>query len=62
MAKPLKLKVCGTETLDRPGGMVCTQRQAERFARSLLPADLRRVGFKAYVTRGSRGWRVNVAR
>jgi len=62
MSKPLKLKICGTETLDRPQGMICTKRQAERCASSLLPRDSRRVGFKAFVVRGSRGWMINVAR
>lgn len=62
MAKPLKLKICGTETLDRPQGLVCTKRQAERFASQYVPRDLRRIGFRIRVVRGSRGWVVNVAR
>lgn len=62
MSKPLRLKICGTETLDRPDGLICTQRQAQRYAQSLIPSDLRRVGFKASVVRGSRGWRINIAR
>jgi len=62
MSKPLRMKICGTETLDRPQGLICTERQAQRYASSLVPADARRVGFKAYVVKGSRGWVVNVAR
>lgn len=37
----------GLGTLDKP----MTRRQADRYAQKAMPADLRRAGFTAYVTR-----------
>lgn len=62
MTRRIKLKICGTETVQQPSGKVCTLRQAQRFAHGQLPTDLRRVGFRAKVIRGSQGWVVQVVR
>lgn len=51
-----KRKICGSETLDNPNGIIVTLRQAEIIAKKNMPNDLRKVGFKSYVTNGERGF------
>lgn len=53
-----KMKIRGSETLDRPGGLVVTRAGAEKFARQNMPRDLLRAGFESYVTEGARGWNI----
>jgi len=54
-----KRKICGTESLDHPRGLVATHAGALKFARSIMPADLKRAGFVPSVFAGDRGWRIN---
>ena len=51
-----KRKICGSETLDNPSGIVVTIKQAEAIANRDMPNDLRKVGFKSYVVDGERGF------
>jgi hypothetical protein len=51
-----KRKICGSETLDNPSGIVVTIKQAEAIAKRDMPNDLRKVGFKSYVVDGERGF------
>ena len=54
-------KIAGTETLDRPEGIVTTRAGALRFARKIMAADLKRAGFVASVCDSINGpwWRIN---
>ncbi len=52
----IKRKICGSETLDNPNGIIVTLRQAEAVAKRDMPNDLRKVGFKSYVVNGERGF------
>ena len=52
-------KIAGSETPDKPAGIVVTRAGAERFARQNMPADLKKAGFKPVVFDGERGWRIN---
>lgn len=54
-----KRKICGTETADQPNGLVTTRAAAVKFARSIMPADLKRAGFVPSIFDGARGWRIN---
>lgn len=51
-----KRKICGSETLDNPNGVIVTLKQAEIIAKKNMPNDLRKAGFKYYVTNGERGF------
>lgn len=51
-----KRKICGSETLDYPNGIIVTLKQAEQIAQRDMPNDLRKVGFKSYVVNGERGF------
>lgn len=55
----LKMKIEGSETPDRPEGMIVTEAGALRFAKSNMPSDLKKAGFSASVFEGRRGWVVN---
>ena len=58
----LKMKIEGSQTLDNPKGIVCTEKQALRFAQQNMRRDLRAAGFVASVFPGARGWVVNYSK
>ena len=51
-----KRKICGSETLDNPSGIIVTKKQAEKIAKKNMPDDLRKAGFDSYVVDGQRGF------
>ena len=51
-----KRKICGSETLDSPNGVIVSFKQAEVIAKRNMPNDLRKAGFKSYVVNGVRGF------
>lgn len=51
-----KRKICGSETLDYPSGLIVSLKQAEIIAKRNMPNDLRKAGFKSYVVNGERGF------
>jgi hypothetical protein len=51
-----KMKIRGSETLDRPQGEIVTRKQAERIAKQRMPNDLKAAGFQSCVVETSRGW------
>ncbi len=56
MTKKIKRKICGSETLDNPNGIIVTFKQAEIIAKHDMPNDLLKAGFKSYVVNGERGF------
>lgn len=52
----IKRKICGSETLDCPEGIVVSFKKAESIAKRNMPDDLRKAGFKSYVVNGERGF------
>lgn len=52
----IKRKICGSETLDNPNGIIVTFKQAELIAKRNIPKDLRNAKFKSYVVNGERGF------
>ena len=57
-----RMKIEGTETLDRPNGLIATKAGALRFARVHMPADLKKAGFSVGVFHGARAWVINYGR
>ncbi len=52
----IKRKICGSETLDNPSGIIVTLKQAELIAKRNMPKDLHNAKFKSYVVNGERGF------
>lgn len=51
-----KRKICGSETLDHPNGIVVTMKQAEIIAKNNMPKDLQKAGFTSYIVNGQKGF------
>jgi len=54
-----KMKIEGTETLDRPEGIIVTKAGALKFAKANMRLDLKKAGFVASISEGARGWVIN---